>query len=39
MKPLGSPRCKWKDTIKMGRGRDRDQWNALANTVKQTLLP
>jgi hypothetical protein len=51
-RPLGRPRRRWVDTIKMelreirwgGMDRadlaqDRDQWRALANTVKNLRVP
>ena len=50
-KPLGRPRLRWEDNIKMdlqevGRGgdwmdlaQDRDRWRALVNTVKNIWVP
>jgi hypothetical protein len=49
--PLGRPRRRWKDNIKMdvqevgGRGdwielaQDRDRWRALVSTVKKLRVP
>jgi hypothetical protein len=51
-RPLGRPRRRWIDNIKMDLGkigwdgidwidlaRDRDQWMALGNTVKNLRVP
>jgi hypothetical protein len=50
-RPLGRPRCRWEDNIKMdvevggGRGdwmelaQDRDRWRALVSTVKNLRVP
>jgi hypothetical protein len=50
-RPLGSPRRRWEDNIKMdvqdggGRGdwmelaQDRDRWRALVRTVKNLRVP
>jgi hypothetical protein len=51
MRPLGRPRRRWEDNIKMdvevggGRGdwmelaQDRDRWRALVSTVKNLRVP
>jgi hypothetical protein len=46
-RPLGRPRRRWEDNIKMdsqevggGRGeQDRDRWQALVSTVKNLQVP
>jgi hypothetical protein len=50
-RPLGRPRCRWEDNIKMdqevggGRGdwmdlaQERDRWRALVSTVKNLRVP
>jgi hypothetical protein len=51
-RPLGKPRCRWEDNIRMdlreiGREvadwmhlvQDRDQWQALVNTVMNLWVP
>jgi hypothetical protein len=44
-KPLGRPRCRWVDSIKMDLREmgldvvDRDQWRALVNTVLSLRVP
>jgi hypothetical protein len=50
-RPLGRPRCRWEDNIKMdlqevGAGRDwmelaqdRDRWRALVGTVRDFRVP
>jgi hypothetical protein len=47
-RPLGRPRCRWVDNIKMNLreigwwidlAQDRDQWRALVNTVMNLQLP
>jgi hypothetical protein len=30
--PIGRPRCRWVDNIKMDLAEDRDQWRVLVNT-------
>jgi hypothetical protein len=32
-RPLGRPRFRWVDNIKIDLAQDRDQWRALLNTV------
>jgi hypothetical protein len=47
MRPLGRPRRRWEDNIKMDLGdidwihlaRDRDTWRALVNTVMKLRVP
>jgi hypothetical protein len=44
-RPLGRPRRRWVDNIKMDLGEigwdvmDRDQWRALVNTVMNLWVP
>jgi hypothetical protein len=48
-RPLGRPRCRWVDNIKMGLrkigwdwidlAQDRDQWRDLVNAVMNLLVP
>ena len=44
-RPLGRPRCRWEDNIKMGHGdwlalaQDRDGWWALVGTVRNFQVP
>jgi hypothetical protein len=46
-RPLGIPRCRWKDNIKSdlseigweGLAQDRDRWWALVNMVKDPRVP
>jgi hypothetical protein len=48
-RPLGIPRCRWVDNIKMDlrdggwnwidMAQDRDQWRAVVNMVKNLQVP
>jgi hypothetical protein len=44
-RPLGRPRCKWEDTIKIDGAnwiqvaQDRVQWRAFANTAMKLRVP
>jgi hypothetical protein len=38
-RPLGRPRCRWLDTIKIDLAQDRDHWRALMNSIITLRVP